>query len=388
MLLAGVLMASAAQAQDVAASYETRGIAPVADGNISAARAAALTDAQQKAVLAALADRMSIEQLNRFAATLQDLFISKPDVYVQRFKIISETTLAGTHQIQIEAVIGDRLLRDDLEAVGVLGPAKNTPQVLLMVAEAAADGSFTGWWAADPMQRRPGPDVGSQMAALFREHGVGVIDESSVPRERLIVQAGGIFPGHAAVMEAARRSGAAIVVLASTGFRPAITAPGSSLAQVQCDMQAEAFDVRTRGLLVKTSTNALGLHIDQDAAAQDAAAKACARIVEQILERMPSAAEKGLSYSFRCTFPGVLTRSTAHDFFRLLRAALPEIISLNIRETSEANVCLADVVSSLDGVALAHKALQADLQGYRIARGEVENNVINLSVTPPGTPQP
>lgn len=382
--LALILAPGSAHAQSPGSSYTARGIAPVSGGNISAARATALTDAQQKVVLAALADQMPLEKLNKSLATLHNLFISRPDVYVQRFKILNETTLSGSYHILIEAFTEDELLRKDLESIGINGPAQQKTAVLLLVAETSSGERYASWWAADPAERLLPLDVGEQLAFFFHEHGVGVIDDGSIPVAPLAPNAGDVFPGREAVLMAARQAGADIAVLARADLKQTEAQPGSSFAQVQCDMSAEVLDVHTRELILQTATNALGMHIDEAAAAQDAASKACSRLVEQILDRMLAANRGRHTYAFRCTFPGPQPESTSMDFFRLLRAALPEIVQINVRETGDATVRIADIVSSVDGATLVQKTLQTEPGGYRLALGVVEDTVINLTVTPPG----
>jgi len=366
--------------------YTVRGIAPVSEGDISAARTAALTDAQQKAVLAALADQMPLEKLNSSFATLNNLFISRPDVYVQRFKILSETTLSGNYHMLIEASIEDDLMRSDLESIGVNGPVQQKMKVLLMVAETAADEAYSSWWASDPAARILPFDVGEQMAGSFREHGIGVVDDSIIPVEQLAPYEGEVFPGREAILGAARRAGADVVVLVRAGLKQKNTQPDATLTQVQCDMSAEVLDVHMREQVLQTATNALGIHSDQESAARDAAAKACSRIVEHILDRVLPAISARHTYALRCTFPGIRPESYAQDFFSLLRAALPEIVQINVRDTTETNILLADIVSNVDGTTLVQKALRTDLGGYRLTPGVVEDAVINLTVTPPKTP--
>jgi len=278
-------------AQDAPAPCRTaRGYAPVAGGNMPAARAAALIDAQQKVVLAALADQMPLEKLNSSAAALQPLFFDKPDVYLQRFKIISETTVAGTHQILIEAAINDDLIRSDLATIGLYKPVQQKAQLLLMVAESGApEGRYACWWATDPAQRIAPFDVGGRMAELISEQGIGVVDAGTVPREALVMSQGEVYPERSALLEAARRAGAAFVVMGRAAVKPVVSPGGSTVAQVQCDIQAEVLDVRTNEMVLHSSASALGVHIDQESAAQDAIAKACSRIVEYILDRIPDA---------------------------------------------------------------------------------------------------
>jgi len=382
--LALIFAPGSAQSQSPGSSYTARGIAPVAGGNISAARTAALTDAQQKVVLAALADQMPFAKLNSLLGTLQNLFISRPDVYVQRFKILNETTLSGSYHILIEAFTENELLRKDLESMGVNAPAQQKTGVLLLVAEASSGKRYASWWAADPAERLLPLDVGEQMAFFFRERGVGVIDDAPIPVGPLAPIAGDVFPGREAVLMAARQAGADIVVLAKADLKQAEAQPGASFAQVQCDLSAEVLDVHMRELVLQTTTNALGMHIDQTAAAQDAASKACSRLVEHILDRMPAAKNERHTYALHCTFPGARPAATSMDFFRLLREALPEIVELNVREATNAHVRIADIVSTIDGAALVQKALQTKPGGFRLAPGVVEDTVINLTVTAPG----
>jgi len=385
-LCALVMLPASVGAQEGSGPVRTaRGFAPVAGGNMPAARAAALTDAQQKVVLAALADQMPLDKLNSSAAALQPLFFSKPDVYLQRFKIISETAVAGIHQILIEAAANDELIRSDLATIGLYKPPQQKIQLLVMVAEDVADGSHACWWAADPAQRIVPFDAGGRMAELLRERGIEVLDPGTLPLELLAPNQGEVFPARGALLEAARRSGAAFVVMARAAVKPASSPAGSTVAHTQCDIQAEVLDVHTREMRLHSATNALGTHIDQEAAAQDAVAKACSRIVEYILDRLPDANANNYRHSFRFAFPGPLTESTAHDFFKLLRAALPDAARLTVRDPAEPNVRVADIVSSLDAAALVQKALQADLMGYTLAPGGTQGSEINLSVTPPQT---
>ncbi|MBM4309846.1 MAG: hypothetical protein FJ119_02710 [Deltaproteobacteria bacterium] len=385
-LVALIMLPATTCAQDSPGPARTaRGIAPVSAGNMSAARAAALTDAQKKVVLAALADQMPLEKLNGAAAALQPLFFNKPDVYLQRFKIISETTVAGALHILIEAAANDELIRSDLATIGLYKPPQQKIQLLLMVTEDAADGNYACWWAVDPAQRVVPFDAGGRMAELLRERGIEVLDPGTLPLEQLAPSQGEVFPARGALLEAARRSGAAFVVMARAAVKPASSPAGSTVAHAQCDLQAEVLDVHTREMRLHSATNALGTHIDQEAAAQDAVAKACSRIVEYILDRLPDANANNYRHSFRFAFPGPLTESTAHDFFKLLRAALPEIIRIAVRETDSQNIRAADIVSSLDAAALTQKALQADLKGYTITPGAEDDSGITLSVMVPGT---
>jgi hypothetical protein len=379
-----ILAPGSAQSQSPGSSYTARGIAPVSGGNIAEARTAALNDAQQKVVLAALADQMPFAKLNSLLATLQNLFINRPDVYVQRFKILNETTISDSYHILIEAFTENELLRKDLESMGVNAPSQQKTAALLLIAETSSGERYASWWAPDPTERLLPLDVGEQMAFFFRERGIAVLDNARIPVEPLAPIAGEVFPGREAVLMAASRAGADIVVLAKADLKQMGAQPDTSFAQVQCDLSAEVLDVYMRELVLQTTTNALGMHIDQRVAAQDAASKACSRIVEQILDRMPAAKNERHTYALRCTFPGARPAATSMDFFRLLREALPEIVELNVREVIDAHVRIADIVSTVDGAALVQKALQTKPGGFRLAPGAVEETVINLTVTLPG----
>ncbi len=383
LALAILPAAAAAQEQSPVIARTARGFATVNGGNMPEARAAALTDAQQKIILAALADQMPLDKLNGSSGALQPLFFNKPDVYLQRFKIVSETTVAGIHQIVIEAAANDDLIRSDLATIGLYKPPQQKSRVLLMVAEAGPSGGSHAWWAADPAQRIMPFDVGGRMAAILRERGIDVLDPGAVAREQLAPNPGEAFPSRDALLEAARRADAAIVVMARAAVNPAASPAGSTVAQAQCDMQAEALDVRTREVLLHSSANALGTHIDQEAAAQDAVEKACSRIADYIIDRMPAADADNHRYSIRCAFPGPLPEATVDGFFKLLREALPEAVRLTVRDTGEANVRMVDIVSSLEAAALVQKAQRADLKGYTIAPGAADGSVTSLYVTAP-----
>jgi hypothetical protein len=353
-------MSGAAQAQSSGSPYTARGIAPVTEGNISAARAAAVSDAQKKIVLAALADQMPMETLHGYFETLYSLFLSRPDVYVQRFKIISETTLSSMHQVLIEAFSEDELLRRDLESIGVHGQSRQVLHVFLVVDQA---GSL---------------DAAEQMAFSLRERGAVVVEDTASP-----AAAGGMVPDSDVVVSAARDAGAGVAVLAKVFLKQAETRPGSSFAQVQCDASADVFDVRMRTLVVQASTTALGVHIDHEAAVRDALAKASSRLVEQILDRLHVVGTATHAYTFRFRFSSDLSDLHVREFFTLLRAALPEVVHFEVRDSDEERIKIIDVVSSVESASLVQKVLNSDLAGYRLSSGMVEDSVINMTVTPP-----
>lgn len=380
--LMGLLCFGSVQAQSGSTPYTARGFAPVADGNISAARAAALSDAQQKVVLAALADRIPAEKLTGYFATVHALFISRPEIYVQRFKIISETTLGGMHQVVIEAFSEDALLDRDLESIGMSGQIQQALQVFLLAAEALpGEERYAGWWMEDQVGTL---DFGEQMAFFFRERGAAVVQEPGNITALLRLGAGSVFPDRETVFEVARQAGAGIAVFAKASLKQSGTRPGSSFAQVQCDVSADVFDVRTHAAVVQTATTALGVHIDHDAAVRDAVVKASSRLVEQILDRLLVAVAATHTFTVRCSFSRGLPELRIREFFDLLRAALPEIVHLDVRDGAEATIKMAHIESSVESAAFIQKALHSDLGGYRLNFGAVDGSMIDLSVASPG----
>jgi len=373
-------------AQNTASNYTAQGIASVPDGNISSARAMALTDAQQKIVLAALADQMSFEKLSNYFTTLQELFINRPDVYVQRFKILNETTLQDTHHISIAAFVENELLQRDLESIGVHSPTEKTTKILLMVAEALSpDTNYFSWWAADPSERILPIDIGKQMAFFFRERGVGLVDNGKISTLTLTPHAGSVFPGQEAVLTAARQAEADIVVLVKATLNQTAAQPNDAFTQVQCNLKAEILSVKKHASILQTATNALGMNFDQDSAAQDAVAKACSRLAETITDKVLVANTSKHAYSLRCTFPGARPESSAQDFFSLLRATLPEIVQINVHETEDISIRMADITSIVDSATLIQKAMYAKPGGYKLKLGVIEDTIINLTVIPPGS---
>jgi len=159
--------------------YFGSGIAKIKNGNVSAARKKAFIDAREKVIISAVSSQLSLGDMSKYFIMLKKLFFEKPDIYLQRFKLISEHSLYDRYQVNVQGFVQQDLLRQELKSIGILGSAREKAKVLIMIAEKDLTGSSeTVWGDSGNNIFSEASVINSNLSSYFRDSGFDVVDPS------------------------------------------------------------------------------------------------------------------------------------------------------------------------------------------------------------------
>lgn len=361
-----------------------RGVSAIVDGDIAGARRNALADAQEKVIMEAVCARLSIEDITKYFLTLKNLFFNHPDIYLQRFKIINENALLDLYHMTIQGFVQRELLRHDLESMGIVGPGRGQLKVLLMISEKGIDQTDeTFWWSPDGASFPSAGRVQQTLEKYFIEKGSQAVDPFQTPVNVFPESIGlSADPDVEAVCRFADRLGAHIVVLGKSELKRTEGQKLSSLVSIQCDMSAAAIDVRNRAVIVQAATYALGIHIDESFAAEDAIDKSCRRLSEQIIDKIYLKMRSMHEYIFRLTFNKSVDETEVKGWLDIFINNFPEIELIDIEKESEKQLWSVKLNSPIKGANILQKMFEVGFEGYETDVVSVNENVIELRVLP------
>jgi len=125
------------------------GQAEIEEGNFARARAEALSQAFRQAVNSALLKELPPQLLEENSELIEEKFLSEPEPFVYRYRIISEQVSGNLYLMEAEVEVSLPNLRNHLIQTGlIISPERS---LLLMVLE-KQDSSFTSAWLKDSAQ--------------------------------------------------------------------------------------------------------------------------------------------------------------------------------------------------------------------------------------------
>lgn len=381
------LCAAASAAGQAPGVYTGNGVAAISGGNVSGARLLALEDARQKAVLLAVADVVPLEDLRTYFLALSNLFFSKPDTYLERFRITGEYPLVDTYRVCVDAVVDIGRLRTDLATVGVLGSTGTMVPVAVIMDEVAPDVSGTPGHI--PPQSPPGfpavPATRTQhlTETHFRAQGARIVavspDGAEAIRARLLE---GGAPEAEMLYRIADQARARILVVGRARLQRVTEDTLASIASVQCSIEATVVDAGRREMLLQTTTYALGTHTDETAAAAAAIDDAARNLTGGILERLYTQLRTRGEYSLQLTFAEPVAGPAVRQFLVSLQTALGEIAWDAPVAGDDARHWRVPARSTARSAALLQRLYEGGVPGYEITVAAVQGRSISLVVTP------
>lgn len=268
-------------------AYLGCGLARVAGGDVSAARDSALKDAQAKVVLQALSAQLTVADMTQRFSELRNLFMVRPEVYLQSFKVIREHAQVDLYQISIQGVVQQEQLRHDLESMGILKPEAEKIRVLVMLAEKDFDHTEpVFWWAGS--RQAAGSRFGMQQSLekKLAEQGLQVVNPPGAAGTAMSAEISQTAePDIEKGSRFASQFGASILVMGIAELTRSTEQPKAVIKNIQCSLRVQLIDVSMQNTVAQVTTSALGASIEEEAAAADAIDKACAQAARQMLDR-------------------------------------------------------------------------------------------------------
>jgi hypothetical protein len=390
LLVAGICclcLSASARGQEARGidGYVGHGIAQISGGDMPGARAAALADAQLKAVIDGAFSLMPGAAAAPQAARLFSRFAEGPERYMQSFSIVSERALPDQYQVCLQATLDMEGLRRELAAMGLVKKAAAASVVLLvMAAERGLDAELDSfWWSPAAGTAREKFPLQLALEAAFADSETRILSPFDPPLQELFRPLGmQPEPDAAAVVPLARQTSAQMVMLVRSTLKRVTGKPLASLHNVQCDISARAIDLRRQEVVAQSVTCGLGVHVDEAEAAREAMQKASRQLADQITDRLYQQLRQVREYVFKLRFNKGVAEADVRDCVAAFKQVLPGLELVEILPDDGKERWTARVTSPADDAATLQKMFGAGVAGYITKITSAQDNVLTLRVTP------
>ncbi len=370
--------------QDVfSEGFTGRGVSKIVDGDMASARLGALEDAKKKVVMEAVCAGLSLEDITKYYLTLKNLFIDHPEIYLQRFKIVTENALFDSYNVTIQGFVQYDQLRNDLSTMGVIGSGRKKVKILLMLAEKGMDSpDETFWWSSNEKFSSSRYRSQHNLEKYFIEKGAYVIDPSQIPESIYSEKIG--QSSEPVIEEAiwlASRVGASLVVVGKSELTRVDAQKLSSLASIQCDMGVRVIDVHNGSIVVQAATYALGIHVDESSAALDAIDKASRHLSGQIMDTVYLTIRNRHEYVFELAFDKPVTDTEVRRWLDAFLTAFPEIEMTEVENNRKKQIWSVKLLSRIESADILQKMFETGCEGYQTEVVSVNDDVIKLMIS-------
>ncbi|MEI6128056.1 MAG: hypothetical protein WCQ99_16025, partial [Pseudomonadota bacterium] len=204
-----------AQEESTGEGFIGRGVAKITGGDIAGARQNALADAQKKILVAAVCAQLPMRTVAAHFTTLLNLFFERPEVYLERFKIINENTLPDVCQVTLRGFVQLNMIKQELAALGIVKPEQEKMTMLLLVAEKEnSQGNETFWWSSRNDAAPAKYGVQQKLEKDFAEKGLSIVNSFEASNKSLLQAIGqSPDPDTETACQAAAQLGAQVVVI-------------------------------------------------------------------------------------------------------------------------------------------------------------------------------
>jgi hypothetical protein len=360
--------------------YFGSGVAKIENGNITDAREKAFIDAQEKVLIAAVGSQLPLGDISKYFLILKKLFFEKPDIYLQRFKLISEYTLYDIYQVNIQGFVQQDMLRQELRSIGILDSEREKTKVLIMIAEQDIDeANETAWWESGLQNvSSEATIINKNLSNYFRDSGFDVVDTSDEKAR----QVGSVSPGPDADPEEvaifADAFGADIVVTGWYELKNVESRRLASVESIQCAINARVVSVRSSYVLVQAATYKLGMNADELTASRLAINNACTHLARQLVDKIYLKLRNSNYYEFRLTFDKGFEKNDVEKWFASLRNLLPDVVPRSIEEKEDVWIVKTD--SSMKRADMVQKILTLGVGGYSSKLIAADGEVIEMKI--------
>jgi len=383
LLVLLALLPAAAQEEAPSGGFIGRGRAAITGDDVAGARQEALQDAQQKVLIDAVCSLMTARDLAAHFGSLNTLCFSKPEAFLDRYKIVDENALPDVYQITLEGFVQRDALMRELASLGVVKSETRKLGVLFMIAEKDMDRDRELFWWSAPGSAVPAYGVQQMLAVSFAGKGlesINPLDAPAGPALQSIEQ--NPAPDTDSLCLAASQLGAQIVIAGRAELTRPAGDTGQAGVNIQCEITARALEVRSKMLIVQAVTYALGTGADDASAARDAAEKASRQFAEQVTDKLYRHLRNAHEYVFRLTFNRPMTDLDVHQCMNAFTSVLTGIEIQEITGEPDSNVWSVKCTSPAESTAMLKKMFGAGVPGYVAKITSARDNVVEMMVTP------
>lgn len=271
IFIASLLVLSTAHSESTSVTVE--GVAVIQEGNLPAAREAAVVDALRQAVRQVVGTMVESSTLVENSQLVTDKIQTKTGGYVTTSRLVGERQESGLYRVTVEAGIDRNLLGRDLEALGLLYRRAGKPRIMILVTDSLG-GAPLGELVAE-----------TEVSRLFIQQGFKVVDQVLVGNIRQSDQAKQALRGDVKAAQAlGQQLGAEVLIVGDAAGEPAMRGgPLGGMVSVRARVQARAIRADTGEVLASAGTSAPGVDLTDAMAARKAITTAADRWVEAVL---------------------------------------------------------------------------------------------------------
>jgi hypothetical protein len=380
-LLLVVLARPALPAEDTE-QVVSSGVGAIIEGDLAKARDDALQDALRSAVEQAVGTMISSETQVENFQTLEDKIYTQTRGYIQKYDVVSEGKRDDglIYEVKVKAVVKTGMVKDDLEALGILMRRKGKPRIMIVMPESHLAGSGAekeggkkgeAWSAGEPAGE-------TEMIRAFIEKGFAVVDQSQVRKIRESEQARAAVEGDAKAAAAIGRQFGAEVIIVGQSFSEFGTAQGlGGMVSSQARSEGRAINCDTGEILYAAGKDAAGLDLSQVLAGKKALTTAGGQLaqvmIEQIVERWSKEVASGTSVTLN--IQGLASYGELTDFLSSLKLAVRGVKEVYPREF-DGGVAVVEVETSTDANRLAGELAKKKLGSFSVdVTGKTQNKL-------------
>ncbi len=152
------------------------GSGKILDGNLAAAKKAAIGDALTKGVERDLAGRLGRRgMVNGFAAIIHDILPGAKEA-IENFYILAEDQTDDRYTLLVRLKVNDELMEERLRDLGVLAVKGPPIRVLFLVSHLEVGKNRMLYWWGDPRSDSPLSQTELTLYRVFEEHGFSPVN--------------------------------------------------------------------------------------------------------------------------------------------------------------------------------------------------------------------
>lgn len=280
-----------AENQDESRTIDAQGYSSISGGNDMIARDAAIEDAKRKAVEQAVGTLVSADTVVENFQTLSDNVYTKTQGYIKKFDIINESHTPEIYKVSIRATVLLGVVKNDLDAIGLLHVKAEKPRVLFMIAEQnIGQKYFVFWWHGKSEYSGEVTDMSAAEMALkeaFIGKGFNVVDISGSQDS---IEISNAYRVADLTNDAARKIGknlnAEIIVKGKVIAKEGPKNEGSAISVYIADITAQAIRVDTGNVLGAGKGHGVSRNISDVTGGTDAISKAATEMADKLMEQI------------------------------------------------------------------------------------------------------
>ncbi len=374
-----------AQYAESTKSIEVIGVGTVFNNDVAMARDVAIKDALRTAVEQAVGIVLSSESVVENFQILSDRVYTQSQGFVRDYKVLAESKSGGAYRVAVRATVSVGVLRDELQALGVVMAQKGMPRIMFFLAEqniGQSEPQF--WWSGGGFLSANIAVTENTIAEEMRAKGFILIDRSAAARK---IQLDPVFATANLTDQAAialgNQNAAEIVIVGKALARYTKNVMGTGMKSYQASISLRAIRTDTGEIMAASVRTGAAVHTDDvsggTAALQMVGSQSASDLITQIVAKWRR--EISRSTIVRVTVGGVGAYSDFVAFRKVLSNRVRGVKNVYLRGI-DAGEARMDVEIKGNAQTLADELMLKSFDNFAINIFNVSQNAIQLRIVP------